>query len=92
MTQATDPQIEAALLALIVAFAYIIFRVFQSIWSEKEFEKEEILSWETNPDVLSYEKLEELLAGFLEAGNYPQALRILFLLVLKELCHEFTLF
>jgi len=74
-----------SLLFLIGAMSFIIFKVFNEIWVEKEFGKEELLSWETNPDAMSFEKLEALLADFLSQENYKQALRIIFLMVLKRL-------
>jgi len=53
--------------------------------SEPELSKDDLLSWEVNPDKISYNKLEELLETYLRENNHRQALRILFLMVLKDL-------
>lgn len=74
-----------ALLLIIGAIMYIIARIMKTYWVEKEIQKEDLLSWEANPDKISYDKLNELYAGYLSEKNYTQALRVLFLMVLKDL-------
>jgi len=74
-----------SLLLLIGLMLYIIYQIMKQYWTEKEINREDLFSWEANPDKISYNKLEDLLDGYLTDKNYTQALRILFLLVLKDL-------
>lgn len=74
-----------SLILLIGLLLWLISMVVKQYISEPELSKEDLLSWEVNPDKISYNKLEELLETYLREKNHRQALRILFLMVLKDL-------
>ena len=74
-----------SLILLIGLLVWLISMVVKQYISEPELSKDDLLSWEVNPDKISYNKLEELLETYLRENNHRQALRILFLMVLKDL-------
>jgi len=74
-----------SLILLIGLLVWLISMVVKQYISEPELSKDDLLSWEVNPDKISYNKLEELLETYLRNNNHRQALRILFLMVLKDL-------
>lgn len=74
-----------SLMLLIGLMVWLISMVVKQYISEPELSKDDLLSWEVNPDKISYDKLEELLQTYLRENNHRQALRILFLMVLKDL-------
>jgi len=74
-----------SLILLIGLLVWLISMVVKQYISEPELSKDDLLSWEVNPDKISYDKLEELLETYLRENNHRQALRILFLMVLKDL-------
>jgi hypothetical protein len=74
-----------SLILLIGLLVWLISMVVKQYISEPELNKDDLLSWEVNPDKISYDKLEELLQTYLRENNHRQALRILFLMVLKDL-------
>lgn len=74
-----------SLILLIGLLIWLISMVVKQYISEPGISKEDLLSWEVNPDKISYDKLEELLESYLKENNHRQALRILFLMVLKDL-------
>jgi hypothetical protein len=74
-----------SLVLLIGLLVWLISMVVKQYISAPELSKEDLLSWEVNPDKISYDKLEELLETYLRENNHRQALRILFLMVLKDL-------
>jgi hypothetical protein len=71
------------LVALLLA--YLILLLIRDAFKQEETTKESLISWETDPEKISFSRLEEWLRESLSKQDYAQGVRVLFLITLKEL-------
>ena len=69
---------------LVLILAYLVFRMVSTASKTEKISQEMLISWETDPDKIAYGQLEAWLKSALEEKNFAYAVRVLFLMVLKE--------
>jgi hypothetical protein len=69
---------------LVLVLAYLVYRLVLSGKGEKNQPNETLISWETDPDKIAYEQLEVWLQKALADQQFAYAVRVLFLMVLKD--------
>jgi hypothetical protein len=68
-----------------LVLAYLIFLLLKDTFKQAETAKESLISWETDPEKISFALLDDWLQQSLLKKDYAQGVRILFLITLKEL-------
>lgn len=72
---------------LVLALAYLVYRIMITGKGESAT-SEALITWETDPDKIAFEQLESWLRQALTDQNYAYAVRVVFLMVLKDLSKQ----